>query len=333
MSTRKIETIAILGDGPAATTLATLLARRGRCVGLFSAGERPGLIVGESLVPAIVPILRELGVEEEIASFSIRKPGATFVLGPADRQEFRFEDVHGTLPDYAYNVPRHRFDAVLREACERSGAKTIQARGRVERSGDQLRLSRESLDAADGLFGKGPDLLVDATGRSRTVARVMNLPTTTGDRKDVALFAHHEGVQVDVEGHVHTDRLERGWSWRIPLPGCTSLGFVVDNDVLQRFGTKAEAQYDGYLAQEKRLKALTDGAKRITPVFKYTNYQLITRRGVGDGWALLGDALGFVDPIFSSGLYLAMDGAKNLARAIDRESRTAFQRYERNSVE
>ena len=83
---------------------------------------------------------------------------------------------------------------------------------------------------------------------------------------------------------------------------------------------------------ESRLKALTGGAKRITRVLKYTNYQLVTERGVGNGWALLGDAFGFVDPVFSSGLYIAMDGARHLVRAIEVGTAKAFERYERHTI-
>ena len=311
--------------------MATLLARAGLTVGLYAPGERPEMIVGESLVPAIVPILRDLGIEEEVASFSIYKPGATFVLSAERMMQFDFSEVNGKLPGYAYNLPRDRLDAVLRRICEESGAHVIAERARVEKTADgRPRLSAESLAAANGLFGDGPDLLVDATGRSRLFARLLDLPTITGERRDTALFAHLDSIPLVEPGHVHTDRLERGWSWRIPLPGRVSLGVVVDPAALREFGSDKEAQYDAYLQSEPHLKRLTDGAKRISPVMKYTNYQLATQRGVGPGWALLGDAFGFVDPVFSSGLYVGMDGAVQLARAIARGRPAAFARYERH---
>jgi flavin-dependent dehydrogenase len=330
----RIERVAILGDGPAGTTLATILARAGLTVGLYAPGERPEMIVGESLVPAIVPILRDLGVEEEVASFSIYKPGATFVLSAERTMQFDFSQVNGKLPGYAYNVPRDRLDGVLQRTCEASGARQIPVRGRVETADDgRPVLSAESLAAAEGLFGDGPDLLVDATGRTRTLARLLELPTVTGKRRDTALFAHFDSIPLVDPGHVHTDRLECGWAWRIPLPGRVSLGVVVDPAAVREFGNDKEAQYDGYLQSEPHLKGLTDGATRITPVMKYTNYQLATQQGVGPGWALLGDAFGFVDPVFSSGLYVGMEGAYQLAKAIRKGSPRAFQRYQRHVLQ
>lgn len=300
-------------------------------VALFSQGRRPELVVGESLVPAIVPILRDLGVEDEVASFSVHKPGATFVLSPERMMQFEFGEVNGKLPGYAYNVPRDRLDSVLRRICEEAGTQVIPSRARVELAPDgRPVLAGESLEAARQVFGADPDLIVDATGRARTLARLMDLPTVTGDRRDTALFAHLDRVPLCAEGHVHTDRLARGWSWRIPLPGRVSLGVVVDPAALREFGHDAESQYDGLLASEPHLKQLTDGARRITPVMKYTNYQLATQRGVGPGWALLGDAFGFVDPVFSSGLYVGMEGAYQLEKAIRSGRPAAFARYERH---
>ena len=120
MAEGKIRSVAIVGDGPAGATLATLLARRGVQVGLFARGRPAGLLVGESLVPAIIPILRELGVEDEVRAYSVFKPGATFVLRSGEAIGFDFSDAARRLPKYAFNVPRERFDASLIDACCRS---------------------------------------------------------------------------------------------------------------------------------------------------------------------------------------------------------------------
>ena len=115
---------------------------------------------------------------------------------------------------------------------------------------------------------------------------------------------------------IHTDRLQHGWSWRIPLPGRVSVGLVVDSQVLREFGSDPESQFDGVLRHDPMLRSWGHTAKRITPVLKYNNYQLRSERGVGANWALVGDALGFVDPVFSSGMLIALDGAASLARAL-----------------
>jgi len=336
VSPKRIRSVAVIGDGPAGTTLATYLARAGIGVALFARG-RPPLVVGESLVPAVIPILRELGLEDEVRSYGVHKPGATFVVRDGDALAIRFEDTCAKIPGYAYNVPRDRFDATLRDACARSGAHVIETAGRVERCADasderEVRLAPESRDAAADALGAEPDLIVDAAGRTRLLARLLNLPTEAGDRRDTALFAHCEGVPLDHAGHVHSDRLEHGWCWRIPLRDRVSLGIVVDPEILSRFGSDAESQYDAFLRAEPRLKRLVEGYRRLTPVMKYSNYQLKTLRGTGPGWALAGDSFGFIDPVFSSGLYLAMDGARTLAHAIHSSTRSAFRRYERHHL-
>jgi len=330
MASRRIRSVAVVGDGPAGTTLATLLARDGIRVGLFSRGRPQGLVVGESLLPAAIPILRELGIEDEVRSYSELKPGATFWLRDGEAIGFSFADSAGRLPGYAYNVPRDRFDATLIDVCRASGAHIFDGRARIEP--DPAGAGRVRIDPSDGdrvrdFFGGAPDWIVDATGRSRQIARLLELPTRTGDRGDIALFAHCEGVEIENPGHVHMDHLQRGWCWRIPLPDRVSLGIVVGADALAHFGGSLADQYDAYVQADPHLKSITASARRVSPVMKYGNYQLTTLQGVGDGWVLVGDALGFVDPIFSSGLFLAMDGARSLARALRAGTPQALRRY------
>jgi flavin-dependent dehydrogenase len=328
-----IHTVAIIGGGPAGASLAVYLARAGKRVALFDAGHALPLVIGESLVPATVPFLRRLGIEEEVASYSVFKPGASFSLPRGEEQmHFRFNEVRKATTTYAYNVPRHRMDASVRAAAVRAGARLFPLRGRIERNGagDRLRLSADTLEKTGGFLAEQPDLLVDATGRARTVARLLDLPTETGPRRDTALHAHLENVGLEREGHVHTDILERGWSWRIPLPGRVSVGLVMPSQFIAGFGDSTEEQLDAYLRHDPVARAWAGDAKRITPVVKYTNYQLRTLRGFGENWALVGDAFGFVDPVFSSGLLVGLDSAWELARAIDRGSERAFARYQRH---
>jgi hypothetical protein len=332
--------VAILGAGPAGATLATLLARDGCRVAVFAPARSAPLVVGESLVPAVVPILRRLGIEDEVRDYSVYKPGASFFVDREYTIEIDFAEACLRIPPYAYNVPRERFDATLREVCLRSGARLIEATAQVERvpgserarGGPRVQLAGESLEAAVACLGGPPDLLVDASGRSRLFARRLGLPHQGQERRDAALFAHCSDVVIDRPGHVHSDRVEHGWCWRIPLPGRVSVGIVTKPELLRALGAEPEEQFDRFLRSDPHMKPLCETSRRLTPVMRYGNYQLTTQRGVGEGWALVGDAFGFVDPVFSSGLFLAMDGACRLAAAIQRGSRVALRRYERHQL-
>lgn len=329
--------MAILGAGPAGASLAAHLLKANEPgspairVTLFDGGERPALVVGESLVPAVIPFLARLGIEEEVASYSLFKPGALFRYSQEEVRAFRFDDVPGATTSYAYNVPRDRLDASIRDAALRAGAHFVPRHGRVERDdGGRIRLGQQSLD--DAGENEQPDFIVDASGRRRLVARLLDLPTVEGDRRDTALHAHLEGVGMITPNDIHTDRLEHGWSWRIPLPGRVSVGLVMDSATLREFGADAEEQFDAYLRHDPLLSDWGVTAKRITPVFRYTNYQLRTKRGVGPNWALLGDAFGFIDPVFSSGLLIALDGALELSRAIRANTAESLRRYEERNL-
>jgi flavin-dependent dehydrogenase len=314
---KPVRTVAIVGAGPTGAALAYYLGRAGLEVALFDRKSRPPIVVGESLVPATVPFLRELGIEDEVRSYSTFKQGATFVLGRDEVLNFRFDEVRGAKTTYSYNVPRDLFDASIARVAERSGARIIRETARLEvvPGTDRVVLSPESLAHTRDVFDGPPDLIVEAGGRSRLLPNLLDLPYETGSRKDTALFAHCEGVDQVVEGNVHVDRLERGWSWRIPLPGKMSVGLVIDSDFIKKFGASPEEQFDNYLKHDPIIE-LWGAPRRVTTVLKYTAYQLISKRAVGDGWVLCGDSFGFVDPVFSSGLLMAFDSARALARAI-----------------
>ncbi|MBW2245473.1 MAG: NAD(P)/FAD-dependent oxidoreductase [Deltaproteobacteria bacterium] len=329
MARRAITKVAILGGGPSGSAAATYLARAGVNVALFTRGKRPPIIVGESLVPAIVPYLRKLGVEKEVATYSQFKGGATFIFSLEDGMSFKFHEVPSAKTTYSYNVPRDRFDDTLLQAAKKAGAHQIEhSVGLESDDGEHLRLDDASLEAARPALGGKPDWIIDATGRTRLIARFLDLPTTVGARKDVALHAHLENVPMEIPGNVHTDRLEHGWSWRIPLRDCVSVGLVIGSEFIRKFGQTAEEQFDAYLQADANTREWSKDAKRITPVMRYTNYQLRTERGFGPNWSLVGDAFGFVDPVFSSGMLIGMQGSEALAAALLNGSDRAMEKYQ-----
>jgi flavin-dependent dehydrogenase len=313
-------TVGIIGSGPSGATLASLLVQKGLEVTIFDDGRRPDLIVGESLIPAIVPVLRRLGLEERAAAICQHKPGVSFTFGVDEKVEFCFQSLaHFGGPTYAYNAPRPAFDRLFDERADELGAKRARVRAKIERVGqDGLRLAEETLAQAPWLGGRQPDLLVDSTGRSRLFARTMEIPAEVGPRKDVAYFAHYEGVAgCEPPGQVIIGRLAAGWGWRIPLRDCVSVGVVMNKDDAAQLGATPEERLEAAIDRDPVLAAAGKGRRRITEIATYSNYQLVSDRGHGPGWVMTGDAFGFVDPMLSPGMYLALHSAELLSESLD----------------
>jgi flavin-dependent dehydrogenase len=315
--------VAIVGAGPAGSALAILLARAGAQVTLFDDGRRPELLVGESLVPAVVPILRRLGLEEATATCGRVKPGVTFVWSPTTRFSFTFARFAPAVFPYAYNIARPQFDDAIVARTEAAGVRRVVTRARLEpgaaADARELRLDRETLAAAPMLEGRQPDLIVDATGRARQAARVLGIPAHLGPRKDVAHFAHFDGFRWDEPaGQVLIARGEAGWSWCIPLKDRLSVGIVLGQDEAAALGRTPEERLHRAIAKDWWLSGIVGEGTRLTGVATYSNYQLISQRGFGPGWVMLGDAFGFVDPMLSPGVFLALRSAELLADALIR---------------
>jgi flavin-dependent dehydrogenase len=326
------KTIAIIGGGPGGAALGNLLCKQGHKVVIFQLPKRPPLIVGESLLPAVVPILRELGIEEEVKSFSVYKPGATVCLSLEETIYAPFNTAASKVANYAYNTPRDLFDAAVLRSAVAVGAKVFDFAAQLEKGNEPMtiRLSDETLAKTEGYLEQQPDLIVDATGRARTISHLLDIPIRKGGREDVALFAHLDKCDLIHEGHIHLNPLSRGWSWRIPLPGRTSLGIVINPEHLKPYGQTIEEQYDNFLKDEPALKVYTANSKRVTPVVRYNNYQVVLEKLHGPNWTCVGDAAGFIDPVLSTGLYLSMRDSGRLAKAINAGTPAAMQQYEDN---
>lgn len=331
---RNIKTVAIIGGGPSGCALATLLKRKGYDVAVFYLEKRPEIIVGESLLPAIIPLLRKLGVEDEVKSYSTYKPGASVWVNKDEEATSPFSFGGGGLPPYAYNVPRLKFDKTIFDLAIREGVTFFNHVAKIEKTGngDELKLADETIRFCNDYFKGQPDLIVDSTGRARTIARLLDIPTKEGDRKDVAIFAHLSNADKIEPYNIHLHRLQHGWTWRIPLPDRTSVGVVINPKHLSQYGSTREEQYDTLLKTDETLQKFTSNAKRETGVVQYNNYQLISQQMYGSNWLLIGDAAGFLDPIFSSGLFLAIKSSFSAVEAIADGSDAAYKKYQKNQM-
>ncbi len=320
MNREQATRVAVIGAGPAGCTAAALLARNGASVMVLDDGKRPELIVGESLVPMLVEVFRALGIEDEVRALGVHKPGVTFTIDEAAAFELSFEAVRGVLPTYSYNVPRQPFDALIQETAKRSGARLVSLTAGLTTGGDgrEVALDAATLAAIPEWQGEQPDFLVDASGRRRLLAKHLGLKAVKGRRVDVAHFAHYEGCEIpQPAGQVIIGRMREGWSWQIPLPNQRlSVGVVIDKTDAQRYGSTGEAQLEGLIDADPRLSLTCRGRRRVSNLATYANYQLTSERAYGPGWAAVGDAFGFVDPMLSPGLCMAMLSAFELAKRL-----------------
>jgi flavin-dependent dehydrogenase len=312
--------VAIVGAGPSGSALAILLARQGAEVTLFDDGRRPELLVGESLVPAVVPILQRLGLETETAACGRVKPGVSFIWSPTTRFSFTFARFAPTVFPYAYNIARPQFDDAVVAKAVAVGVRRVVTHARLEPSPETeaaLKLDAQSLAAAPTLRGQQPDLIVDATGRARQGARALGIRAHLGPRKDVAHFAHFQNFRwEEPAGQVLIARGAAGWSWCIPLNDRLSVGIVLGQDDAAALGRTPEERLQGAIARDAWLSGIVGDGKRVSSVATYANYQLISERGFGPGWVMAGDAFGFVDPMLSPGVFLALRSAELIAEAV-----------------
>ena len=322
--------IAVIGGGPSGSVIAALLARRGHDAVIFDEDCRTDPVVGESLVPGVIPVFRRLGIEEKVAAIGVRKPGVTFRPSQDKEFAFSFDSLPRRFPRYAYNVPRPEFDRILSDSAVESGVRSIPMRVELGAANDSLSLPSDALDQLPDWNGRQPDLFIDASGRRRRVAGLLGIPAEIGGRRDVSYFAHFEGFdQEKPAGQVRINRLANGWCWRIPLRGRMSFGIVLDRSAASALGHTPEERLDAVLKTDPLLREEAIKARRLTPVMAHGNYQLVSSRAYGANWVAVGDAYGFVDPMLSPGMMVALQSSVILDEELSsRPMAMALRNYE-----
>jgi flavin-dependent dehydrogenase len=315
--------IAVIGGGPAGSTAAALLARRGYKVIALEKARHPRFHIGESLLPMNLPLFERLGVMDQVRAMGVFKPGADF---EADNERgfntFAFNRAIGKSPPHAYQVLREDFDAMLYAHARKCGADTREGQEVLQVRQGGARDSRlEVRTEAGETYQIQARYVIDASGRDAFLSAKRRLRRKNPEHQSAAIFGHFRGVQFrsgEDAGNISIYRFDHGWMWMIPLPGgVMSVGAVCRPDYLkQRKGRTVEFLLET-LQQNAALWNRMAAAELLGEVRVTGNYSYDSQCMGGPGWVLVGDAFAFLDPVFSSGVYLAMSGAEQAVQAID----------------
>ena len=315
--------VLVVGGGPAGSSTATWLARAGLRVALFERERFPRFHVGESLIPATLPILDRLGVLSAVAQGGfITKYGAVFTDQEMDLEHTFYFLRDRPWPHYSYQVPRAQFDALLLDHARASGVVVRQPSLVESVSLDEsgVTLTGESED--DGRFAARGAFLVDASGRDGFLATRVGRRDRVPNLGKVALYAHFHGAHrapgID-EGHIRIHVFEDGWFWWIPFAGdLTSIGCVMHARTVRGREGNLEDLFDDMVRKCWRVQKGLEHAERVTPLHREANFAYVNRPMAGDRHLAVGDAVALVDPIFSGGVHIALASGELAARAIVR---------------
>lgn len=305
----------MVGGGPAGSTIAALLAERGEHVVLVEKDRHPRFHIGESLLPFNLPLFERLGVKDEIARIGMPKYGAEFVsLYNGKTSGFEFSNAWDKGFPYAYQVRRSEFDHILLKNAAVKGATVI----------EECRVTDVAFPPEGGAVASGRDadgqmrrwrakFLVDASGRDTLLASRFDIKHRNPKHASAAIFGHFTGAHRSsgkAEGNIALFWFDHGWFWFIPLAdGTTSVGAVCRPGYIKSRKTDLRDFFIATIALCPPLAQRLEHARLVSPVTGTGNYSYRSKRMMGKSYIMVGDAFAFIDPMFSTGVYVAMSSA------------------------
>ncbi|HVI01523.1 MAG TPA: NAD(P)/FAD-dependent oxidoreductase [Enhygromyxa sp.] len=306
--------VIVIGGGPAGSCASNLLAQAGVDTVVLEREHFPRFHIGESLLPFELGVLGRLGVNLDEGPF-LRKRGAVFIDERTGRRTlFSFDEGLPGTPTHAHQVERSKFDHTLLLAARRAGADVREGFEVTAFDIDEDRVEVEVCERESGATSRlRARYLVDATGQQALLARTGKTVEPFREFGRAAVFRHFHGLapaiveELHERGDIIVKLIEDGWMWLIPLAsGDLSVGLV------KAKGKVEPALLDREIEESPLIQRLTAGAQASAPTM-IGNYSYKNTRPYGQRFACIGDACAFLDPVFSSGVSLALAGGERLA--------------------
>lgn len=315
--------VLVIGGGPAGSTISALLAERGYDVVLLEKARHPRFHIGESLLPMNLPLFDRLGIRNQIDAIGIVKYGAEFVSPYHDNTSyFEFGQALNKSFPYSYEVRRSEFDDILFRNAITRGARSYEGHmaKRVE-FGEGGRATVISHDENGKVIEWHPRFVVDATGRDTLLSNQFGIKKRNRKHASAAIFGHFAGAERrsgKKEGDITLFWFDHGWFWYIPLlDGSVSVGVVCWPYYLKSRKTDLEQFFHDTIAMCPPLAKRLEQARLTAPVTATGNFSYSSERCCGPNYIMVGDAFSFIDPVFSSGVLLAMNSAFEGAETVD----------------
>lgn len=309
--------VLIIGGGPGGSVAGSVLSQKGLDVGIIEREVFPRFHIGESLLPASMPLFKEIGFYDALNNGKyIAKWGARFIdYKTEDEIYFGFADGLNPEIPMAFEVPRADFDQDLLNHAKKSGAQIYQPETvkqiHLKENGVHLITDKDEYEA---------DYLMDISGRDSLLGKKLNMREANKTLNNVAVFSHYKNVKRQ-PGHNEGDIIigllpNRSWTWLIPFKGeVTSVGVVRSQHIFD--GEDNWSDYlDRTLKESSTVKDYLQHAERGMETQRIGNYSHTCERFFGDRWILAGDAALFLDPIFSSGVHMSVSSSKMAAEAL-----------------